>query len=447
LADSADDIWGGSMNERVSSVEADTPEVDPVLGYVPGTILRDEVVEYRCVRAAQKVMLHRYRKYGIEGIHNLMGLVDDGTVPSFFKGPAYQERYLGTVLMEEAVTEVARRHLGGDPSFTSLVFNRVTAGTITLVQALVPPGSLVPYMVPEYPGVGGHGHPSVPRAVELARSRWHQVMSSQELENLLKGEDHVPLVVICPSYRGALSEEEMRSVCEVSHARGIPVYVDDASGARTRTAHYGQQSAGDLGADLIMTSCEKAALFGPRAGLLLGRADLMEPIGAKMNMMGTEARPAVVAAVLRSLQKYTPEEGHRLFNEWVDRHQRLAELAKPFLGENLQYGAYNGIYLSLDDFMDLVLERTGIEKTDLAPVDLSAAFSMLLLRGFGFMTVPITHYPGASKLVSVKVLALRQGDGLSDDAIVGALRDSLDALVRTRLDRAAIERLLFGPPE
>ena len=435
------------MDERASPVKVDTLGVDPILGYVPGTIICDEVAEYRCVRAAQKVMLHRYRKHGIEGIHNLMGLVDNCAVPSFFKGPAYEERYLGTVLMEEEMAEVARRHLGGDDSFTSLVFNRVTAGTTTLVQALVPPGSLVPYMVPEYPGVGGHGHPSVPRAVELARSRWQQVMSSQELEELLKGEEHVPLVVICPSYRGALSEEEMRGVCEVSHAKAIPVYVDDASGARTRTAHYGQQRAGDLGADLIMTSCEKAALFGPRAGVLLGRADLMEPIGAKMNMMGTEARPAVVAAVLRSLQEYTPEQGHRLFGEWVERHRRLAELAKPFLGENLQYGAYNGIYLSLDDFMALVLERTGIEKTDLAPVDLSVAFSMLLLRGFGFLTVPTTHYPGASKLVSVKVLALRQGDDISDDDIAGALRDSLDALVRTRLDRAAIERLLFGPPE
>ena len=166
-----------------------------------------------------------------------------------------------------------------------------------------------------------------------------------------------------------------------------------------------------------------------------------------MNMMGSEARPPVVAAVLRSLQEYTPEKGHRLFSQWLERNRRLAEFAKPFLGENLQHGAYNGIYLSLNDFMDLVLERTGIEETDLAPVDLSVAFAMLLLRGFGFLTVPATHYPGASKLVGVKVNALRPGDGITDEAIVEALRDSLDALVRTRLDRAAIERLLFGPPE
>ena len=126
----------------MSSVKSYAQNIDPVLGYAPGTIIRDDVTEYRCVRVAHQVMLHRYGKYGIDGIHNLMGLVDDCTVPPFFEGPAYQERYLGTILMEEEVTNLARRHLGGDETYTSLVFNRVTAGTLTVTQALVPPGSL-----------------------------------------------------------------------------------------------------------------------------------------------------------------------------------------------------------------------------------------------------------------------------------------------------------------
>jgi L-seryl-tRNA(Ser) seleniumtransferase len=422
-------------------------DIDHILGYTPGTIIPDEVTEYRSVRAAQQVMLHRYREHGIEGIHNLMGLVDDSTVPDFFEGPAYQERFLGTVLMEEELTGLARRHLGGDEGYTSLVFNRVTAGTITVTQALVPPGSVVPYVVPPYPGIGGHGHPSVPRAVDLARSFCPEVTSPQALEDLLKREPQVPLVVVCSSYRGALKEEELRGVCEVAHAKGIPVYVDDASGARTRTAVYDQRPAGELGADLIMTSCEKAAFFGPRAGLLLGRADLMDHIGAKANMMGTEARPSVVAAVLQTLQEYTPERGRELFAEWLERSRGLWELAKPFLGEKLQYGAYDGIYLPLDAFMEMVMERAGMEETDLAPVDLSIAHAMLMLRGFGFLSVASLHYPGASKLVSVKPNSLREGDDISDEAIVEGVVASMDALVRILPDRAALERVLFSPPE
>ena len=421
--------------------------IDPVLGYSPGTLIRDELTEYRAVRAAQQVMLHRYHKHGIEGIHNLMGLVDDCTVPSFFSSSAYQERYLGTMLLEEEITKLARHHMGGPEDYTSLVFNRVTAGTITVMQALVPPGSLVPYLVPPYPGLGGHGHPSVPRAVELARARWLDITSTEELEAVLGGEERVPLVVVCSFYRGVLDQDELRKACDVAHARGIPVYVDDASGARTRTVVHGQQPAGDLGADLIITSSEKAALFGPRAGLLLGRPDLMERVGAKATMLGTEARPSVVAAVLQTLRGYTQERGRELFDHWLERNRRLWELAKPILGENIGYGAYDGVYLSLDDFMHLVLERAEIEETDLAPVDVSVAYAMLMLRGYGFLTVAALHYPGASKLVNVKVNALRAGDDISDEDIVDGIRASLDALVRALPDRAALERVLFGSPQ
>ena len=431
----------------MSSTKPYTQNVDPVLGHAPGAMIRDEVTEYRCVRAAHQVMLHRYRKYGIEGIHNLMGLVDDGSVPSFFEGPAYQERFLGTALMEEEVTDLARGHLGGDDGYTALVFNRVTAATITVTQALVTAGSLVPYVVPPYPGLAGHGHPSVPRAVELARARWLEVTSPDQLESVLNTELDVPLVIVCSSYRSALKEEELQRVCEVAHAKGVPVYVDDASGARTRTAVYGQRTAGALGADLVVTSCEKAAMFGPRAGLLLGRADLMEHVGAKANMMGTEARPAVVAAVLAALREYTPEQGQQLFADWLERHRRLWELANPALGEKLRYGAYDGISLTLDDFHELVLERAGADETELAPVDLSVAHAMLMLRGFGFLSVAALHYPGASKLASVKVNALRQGDDINDDSIVEGFTASLDALARALPHREALEKVLFGPPD
>ena len=434
------------MSSRAPLVASHPQNVDTVLGHAPGVILHDEVTEYRCVRAAQQVMLHRYRQHGIEGLHNLMGLVDDATVPAFFNGPEYRERYLGTLLMEEELTDLAVRHLGGGEGYRALVFNRVTAATTTIVQSLVPPGSLVPYVVPPYPGSGGHGHPSVPRAVEIAGSRWEQVTTSQELGMLLENEKSIPLVVVCSSYRGTLGEEELQAFCEEAHARGVPVYVDDASGARTRVAEYGQKPAGDLGADLVITSCDKSALFGPRAGLLVGRAGLMEHIGARAGMLGTEARPSVVAAVLRALREYTPESGHQLFAQWLERHRQLWELARPLLGEKLQYGGYNGVYLSLDDFMDLLMKRAKVTETGLAPVDVSVAHAMLMLRNYGFMTVAPLHYPGASKLMNVKVNALRQGDDITDEAIVEGVSDSLDALAGIITDRAAIEQVLFGSP-
>lgn len=421
--------------------------VDRVLGHVPGTIIDDEVAEHRSVRMAQKVMVDRYRKHGLEGMHNFMGLVDDTTVPDFFEGPVYQERFLGTALMEEELTELARRHLGGDEGYTTQVFNRVTAGTITVTQTLVPPGSVVPYFVPPYPGLGGHGHPSVPRAIEMAQAACQEVTNLQELEDVFNSGNQVPLVVICSAYRGVVKEEETRGICELAHARGIPVYLDDASGARIRTAVFDQLPAAALGVDLVITSGEKAAFFGPRAGLLLGRADLMDRIGARANMLGTEARPSIIASFLETLRNYTDEQGQQLFSEWLERHKRLWEMAVPYMGESLRYGAYDGVYLALDDFMQLVMDKAGIDETDLAPVDASIAWSMVALRGHGFLTVGSLHYPGASKVPAVKVNSLRDGDDISDEDIIEGVTSSIDALARIMTDRAAIEKVLFAPPE
>lgn len=50
----------------------------------------------------------------------------------------------------------------------------------------------------------------------------------------------------------------------------IPVFVDDASGARVRTVLYGQPTAIELGADLVITSTDKL-MNGPRGGLMSGK--------------------------------------------------------------------------------------------------------------------------------------------------------------------------------
>ena len=96
-----------------------------------------------------------------------------------------------------------------------------------------------------------------------------------------------------------------------------------------------------------MHRLDENAFFGPRAGLLLGRADLMDRIGARANMLGTEARPSIIASFLETLRNYTDEQGQQLFSEWLERHKRLWEMAVPYMGESLRYGAYDGVYLAL----------------------------------------------------------------------------------------------------
>jgi len=53
------------------------------------------------MHAAQTVILHRYKTHGLAGLHRLMGLVNDGTLPDFFDGKEYEDRYLGRLLDAE----------------------------------------------------------------------------------------------------------------------------------------------------------------------------------------------------------------------------------------------------------------------------------------------------------------------------------------------------------
>ena len=416
---------------------------DPILGYARGVILKDDIAEYRVTLAAEDVLLDRYNKRGIDGLHNLMGLVDNCRLPDFFAGPAYQERFLAIKLMESRLTELARDHMGGDEQYRAMAFNRVTAGVTSLILALVPSASFVAYVVPPYPGLTAHGHPCTPRAVHLAGARHETISSVEELTGVFRRERDVSLVAVCGSYRGIVRDDVLSQVCHMAHDRGIPVFVDDASGARNRVVSMGQTRAVDLGADLVFTSCEKAGLYGPRAGVLIGRKELMLKVGAKAASTGSEARPSVVAAIIRSLEEYTPEKCKEMFAQWSVRHQHICEILAPVMGKGLGYDSYNGVYMGLEAFAKLVKERAGLDKLDLAPIDLSAAHSMLMLRHHGFMTIAALHYAGASKLMNVKVNALRSPN-LTDEDIGSGILDSLNELSRIAGDPAKVEGVLFG---
>ena len=64
-----------------------------------------------------------------------------------------------------------------------------------------------------------------------------------------------------------MSVEDMRAVVGLAHARSIPVYVDDAGGARVGPALFDQPRALELGVDVVATGLESGAKvpFGPPA--------------------------------------------------------------------------------------------------------------------------------------------------------------------------------------
>jgi len=423
-------------------------DMDPLLGYTRGVIINSDVADYRAVRAAEAVLVKWYKERGFDSVYNLMGLVDNCMVPAYFDGPEWEERYLSTRLSEERLDDLAKPHLGGDDGFRAMAFNRTTSAAVTVMVALAEPGTTVPYLAPPFANprpewtIRGQGHPCTTRGIGLAGAEVSIIFSLEELRKTLTDEA-VPVVAICPEYRGKLTEEELHQAIRLGNEAGVPVWVDDASGARSRVVLNSEPRAIDMGADVVVTSCEKFGLNGPRAGLVVGRNDLMDRIGTKATTLGTEARPGIVAAIVRALEEWSPEVSVREAEADAEYAQRLRPLAKEIFGDRV--GSEDTFVIAEEDVLEIAMERAGIVRSEFAPVDAVTAIAMILLRRHGYMTLPAFSYPGASKRLYVSP-PRRDQEPPDPESFIRHLDAAFDELSKAVTSREEMEKLLFGPP-
>ena len=423
-------------------------DMDPLLGYTRGVILSSDVDEYRSVRAAEAMLVKRYKELGYDSIYNLMGLVDNCTLPDYFSGPEWEERYLATRLSEDRLAPLAGDHLGGDDGFRVLVFNRTTSAAVTVMVALARPGETVPYLAPPFANprpewsIKGQGHPCTPRGIALAGAEAPIIFSLPELEDILATRT-VSAVAICPHYRGVLSEVDLRQAIRLGNEAGVPVFVDDASGARARVILHDEAKAIDMGADVVVTSCEKFGLNGPRAGLVMGRNEFMDRIGATATLLGTEARPGIVAAVVRALEEWSPAVSIREAEARGDYGARLQALAREIFGDRV--GPEGLFMMEEEDVLEIAMERAGITRSEFAPLDAVTAIAMILLRKHGYMTLPAFSYPGAGKRLYMAPPRRNQEPPDPKEAIDN-LDVAFDELAKVITGRVEMEALLFGPP-
>ncbi len=59
-----------------------------------------------------------------------------------------------------------------------------------------------------------------------------------------------------------MPEDELRQVVRLAHAKGVPVYVDDAGGARVGPAIFDQPRTLQLGGDVVATGLDNSAPLG-----------------------------------------------------------------------------------------------------------------------------------------------------------------------------------------
>ena len=292
------------------------------------------------------------------------------------------ETYVGPAIFEDELQIVGKEHLGGEKV---LAVNRTSSGILASVLALVEKGSHVSHFLAEFPA-----HPSIPRSCAIVGASYDEFIDIDKFTI----PDNTSLVVVTGSTMDhkVIDEELFRKVIDMAHERDIPVLVDDASGARLRTAVFNQGKATELGADLVVTSTDKL-MPGPRGGLMAGRKDLIDVIKVKANQFGLEAQPPLILAMVNGIKNYTEENLVKAISRKEEFYDLLSEKYEMF------EKTPTGVMVS-EDSLKNQLERLNVE-TELSQKDCCFLWAMVLLKDFGIITIPSVGMPGASATIRI----------------------------------------------
>lgn len=383
-------------------------------------LISSPLQEMRRREAALRIINLQVKRRGRSHLYDLTGLA--GGFPLQNGDISLLETYAGPAIFEEALKPLAKKHLGGEKF---LALNRTSSGILATILALVKPGSEVVHYLPLPPS-----HPSIPRSVELVGGKYREF---DDLNQFKVGKK-TSLVIITGSTMDhqIIPEHDFLKVIEISKKQGVPVFVDDASGARLRTIIYNQPRATDMGADLVVTSTDKL-MDGPRGGLMAGNADLIDLIKSKSHQFGLEAQPPIVAGMVRALENFTPE---RILKA-VDKKIRLYQALKGILKVK---ETPTGVMLSPDDLIE-ELKQFGV-KTSLYPEELANLFAMILLRKYHIITIPAVGMPGASPTIRLD-MASRDAERIDINYIINALKGTIEHLFRIIEDEKACRETLY----
>lgn len=410
--------------------------IDPVVGYARGQILRDSFDETLREARGQELLRARVQRVGPGGVYVFTGSpCDFPLTPGDLEVEAREA--LGPALFEERLRDHALEHMGGLPGDEVAVLNRTTGGIVATVLALAGPGDTVVSLVP-----GALSHPSVPRGVALAGADFVEVADLEAFRDALaRTSGSLAVLTSVTSELQTLSGDDLVRAIGMARDAGRRTLVDDAYGARVRTVLLGQPAARAAGADLAITSNQKAGLTGPRAGLLVGDPSLVRAVLARATEYGQEARGPMALSVLRTLERYDPadvegmaEAGRQLFVELASRY-----------GTERVVATLLGPIIEADDLLDIALAGVGpsVDPT-IVPAEAGAALGMVLLEHHGILTVNAVGSPGARVSLRLKCSAPELERAGGARRVVDAVEDSFRRLARLVEEGAALRGVIVG---
>jgi L-seryl-tRNA(Ser) seleniumtransferase len=409
--------------------------IDPIVRYARGSILAGTDQEVARMLRARQIVGALVRARGKDGVYDLSGMnrgsgITAEDVPHLTSHVPFFERF-------EGKTEpLALKHMGADAAkHAALILNRVSATNFVALTTVLKKGDRVFAFAP----AGGASHPSAVRPISMAGAELREFHTHAELKKAWDaGAPRLLLITPISASKRHIPFAEFKQALALPRAQGTLVYVDDAHMA-SRIAFFDEPPTFQVGEiDLAVCSADKH-VAGPRAGILVGRKELITAIGSRAYELGLEAQAGQYVGVGNALRNFDPMAVKRAGELAKD----LVEVLVAKYGAKRAYLGGPGVSISGDDVLQIALEkRSGRDKPRLVAVEAAGIVAMQMLEQDGILTIGAVAMPGSAP--AVRLMMYPDGPRLGIDGIVRSIERAIDRLSEVVYDTAAARSQLLG---
>lgn len=409
--------------------------IDPIVNYARGSILRGTDEEVARMLRARQLVAQRVRTNGRESIYDLSGmnrgsgLSADDTQHLSSHVPFF-ERFEGRT------EPLALKHMAADDTtHQALILNRVSAANFIALTTLVGRGEKVYALAPP----GGVTHPSCVRPLSMVGADFTEAHSFGELERKWQSDGPPRVLLITPisASKRHLDFAEFRRALELPRGTRTLVYVDDAHMA-SRVSFFEEPRTFAVGKiDIAVCSADKH-IAGPRAGVMVGRRDLIQEIGSRAYELGLEAQAGQYVGVANALRNFDT----RPVKEAGELAKELLEVLRSRYGTRAYLGG-PGVSIGGDDVIDLARETRGTKaKPTLVAVEAAGLVAMQMLEQDGVLTIGAVSMPGSAPVV--RLMMYPDGPRLGIERIAASLENGVSRLAEVLDDEDAARQQLLG---
>ena len=409
--------------------------LDAIVRYARGGILAgtdQEVVRMLRARAMVGAIVRAGSKesiYDLSGMNRGSGITAED-VPHLTSHVPFFARF-------EGKTEpLALKHMGADPAkHAALIVNRVSAANFIALTTLLRKSDRVFAFAP----AGGVSHPSTVRPISMAGADLREFHSYAELKKAWEGgAPRLLLITPISASKRHIPFAEFKQALALPRGPETLVYVDDAHMA-SRIAFFDEPATFQVGEiDLAVCSADKH-VAGPRAGVLVGKTDLVTRIGSRAYELGLEAQAGQYVGVANALRDFDPHA----VKQAGELAKQLVEVLVAKYGPKRAYLGGPGVSIGGDDVLEIALERRSMRgKPALVAVEAAGIVGIHMLEHDGILTIGAVAMPGSAP--AVRLMMYPDGARLGVQRIADALESGIVRLSELLDDLPAARKLLLG---